>query len=1382
MADDIQIKLGLDASQLFNGLDVALKKVNDGIKGLPDVGDAIASDLPSAQNKLNSFVNEQKQLLVALRLQGKEGSDSYAEIEKSIKEANVELKKMDDATKAVNASFQEVESSAGGIGGVFQGLKGGLSDAFSGGLIGSLAGGGLAAGVQAGIGAVVDGFGAVMDAGRGLISAQGDLQAQTGATGAEFEALKNAADEAFLGGVGESVAEATKIISNAKTVLKDALPTEQIGAFTAKAQALGNLYDKDVNEVISKSTPFIKQFGLDGETAFNLIALAAKEGKTSQDDVLDTLAEYSGLLDEAGFSAEEFTGALVVAGQEGLFNTDKIADSIKEAQIRLKAGDTAKAFTDIKNQLPEALGSTLGNLEQLASSGQITIKEFLQKSGESIKTAFDAGQISEAMTTQLQVAIAGTPAEEIGVDTYNKIFAAPIPTDEITKRATEAGQAASNAVGQYLSFDAVGRNLSLAFEKGSAMVVSGLSTTFGMIAEAVGPTMSNLMDTLTGYWERLWSVIGPIAALIGGSIISNIVYALNAVMVTVDIVYSVLSEAFDAIANALQPLIQVFKEAFGLDGALGEGMDVMQMFQDGLKLMTEIMREVGGIIADFGGLIIEFLITPLQTVIEVIADVVRSIAGWMQSNDKNTESVKQSGEAVNKSKGFIDTLRQAFDNIRGTIGGVRESFIQIKTTIGEFWDAITQLDLKKALEAFTGFGDKVNDAYDRGFNKTKETIKATAEAQKKAVEDTKKTGLENFKFTELTEEQKKKLEEEKKKKDPAGKKPAGEPSESEYKKALARYKSYIDGIEIYRKEQVTKFEQQGLNKEEIQLKLSQDPNAAPTADALTKTIENTFGTTRDAQGNLVLGVKLGKTENIAEATLNVRKLLTEVGKFEVNIPVKIPDFKDVIKEFDTLAKDIAKTSESLVPTVLATSQEALDGTIATVQQYIDFIKLQNDEIALKQAEALAAGNEEAAAKFGESIQTNIQNINLLSSRLERFGTDSKAAIEKAALESTLQFQIQTALQTSILDAFNSEKIRKEKEANDAIREERLGALNAEEDDLTNSLAKREISFEEYSAKIGEINEQRQKAVEETEIGFAKRFKTVIDQTASQVATSQSKIYLDAAKERNDKQVILDKNLEDAKKELAALSGKGTFEQFAAAQEKINKAQEDASKNEARIYGIRTADFNEFVGNTLSKFSELAASGKATLADFGNAAAGAAFDAVSKMIPSFVVGILGSSITTLGPIAGPLIAATLTAGLQLLLANARGALGFKDGVVGLEGPGDERSDSIPAWLSKGESVITAAGTRANREELEWMNNNPGMSIRDYFTSNAPQVRYSVQEDGNLIQEVRKLREETRGLGKQINRNTHVEISGALVADNNSIKAVIERDRRRNARRG
>jgi hypothetical protein len=1194
MADDIKIKLGLDAAELFNGLN-------------------------KVTTELNQVQNESKQTDQAL--------DKMADINTSSAVADV---------NKLSAAIDGVGDSAGGLGGVFEGLKGGLGDALSGGLIGGLVGGGLAAGVQAGVGAIVDGFGAVMDAGRGLISAQGDLQAQTGATGAEFEALKNAADEAFLGGVGESVAEATKIISNAKVVLKDALPTDQIGEFVKGAQALGNLYEKDVNEVIAKSTPFIKQFGLDGQEAFDLIAFAAKEGKTSQDDVLDTLAEYSQLLSEAGFSAEEFAGQMAIAGQEGLFNTDKIADSIKEAQIRLKAGDTAKAFTDIKNQLPQALGSTLGNLEQLASSGQITIKEFLQKSGESIKTAFDAGQISEAMATQLQVAVAGTPAEDIGVEAYNKMFGAPIPTEEIKKKAAQAGQDAMNAAGQYLSFDVVGRNLSLAFEKGSALVVGGLSQTFGMIAEAVGPTMSELGNTISGVFERMWTYIGPILGLIGGAIMTNISNILTTALEIVNLFYETASYAFDQVILAVQPLIDAIKSALGLDGAMGEGIDVVEMLQEAMNFMSGAISAVFDVLQFLGKILIDVIVYGFKLVIGAITLVVEGITTfitWIGNLIAKIPGVTSVFEALksgfDKVYNFFANLPQVIDEVQVYLKAFGMTFQDIFRILGEAFESAKNLD-------FSGAYDKLSSVFSKqtwieSLVKNVRTVKAEL---KGTSDEAKKTS-----------------------------------------------------------EEIKKIQQQ--NTSTISIK--------PKATAETKK---------------------GAKEEVAKITKDPEL------KIETGIKANPEDFKEFLKEYTDLAKEIEKTSESLVPKTLATSQEALDGTIATVQQYIDFIKLQNDEIALKQAEALAAGNEEAAAKFGESIQKNVQNINLLSSRLDRFGTESKAAIEKAALESTLQFQIQTALQTSILDAFNSEKIRKEKEANDAIREERLGALNAEEDDLTKSLAKREISFEDYAAKIADIDAQRKQVEEQTEVTFLQRLKTAGDQAAASVLKSQSEIF---------------------------------------------------KKNAQGMEGNQKV-FNEFVGQTLEQFGTLAASGKATLADFGNAAAGAAFDAVSKMIPSFVVGILGSSITTLGPIAGPLIAATLTAGLELLLASARGALGFKDGVVGLEGPGDERSDSIPAWLSKGESVITAAGTKANRQELEWMNNNPGMSIRDYFTSNAPQIRYSVQEDGNLIQEVRKLREETRGLGKQINRNTHVEISGALVADNNSIKAVIERDRRRNARRG
>jgi len=1290
MADDIKIKLGLDAAELFAGLN-------------------------KVTSELNQLQGESKQSEQAL---DKVGDTNFAGAAA-------------DADKLA-ASLDGVGEAAEGAGGILGGLQAGLTDAFSGGLIGSLIGGGIAGGVQAGVGAIIDGFGAVVDAGRGLISAQGDLQAQTGATGAEFEALKKEADDAFLGGVGESVAEATKIISNAKVVLKDALPTEQIGEFTARAQALGSLYDKDVNEVIAKSTPFIKQFGLDGDQAFNLIALAAKEGKTSQDDVLDTLAEYSQLLDEAGFSAEEFTGALVVAGQEGLFNTDKIADSIKEAQIRLKAGDTAKAFTDIKDQLPAALGSTLGNLEKLASSGQITIKEFLAKSGESIKTAFDSGQISEAMASQLQVAVAGTPAEDIGVQAYNKLFGAPIPTDEITKKATEAGQAAQNAVGQYLTFDAVGRNLSLAFEKSSAAVVGAINSVAGIVLnifnETLGPVFDQFGDTFANVFKNIYSVIQPILAAIGGIIIGTIVPAFNIAISTVTIVGDIFNSVFDAIVNAFAPLTDAISGLFGSGGGMEQGIDVLQIFKDALGTVTTIITEVGKIVADFGGLLVEFLITPIQTGIEVIADIVRSIGGWMSTNDENTKSIKGTGEETQKAKGFVDTLRTAFDNIRGTIGGVKEAFIQVKTTIGQFWDAITQFDLKKALEAFTGFGDKLSTAYDKGFNSTKDAINQTREAEKKA--ETERQAAEEQAATKTATTTAKKVATAK----------AGEKAEA-FAKLDELKRFYAGKAAEIENDNIRTLRESGLQGEE--LKKLQTKLDIEAQDKLKEYLNDKIGRVKDAsvllnkeQLNAVL--KPATPKQMLDLETFYLKEMDKLSKITVIEPkVKLPDFKDELKGFETAVKDIEKNTDALIPKTLATSQEALDANTSQVTKYLDFIKSQNAEIEQAKTEALASGNIEAAESFDAQIQRNVLSINTLTSRLATYQADSSKAIAKAEEEASLTFQLTTALQTNILDAFNSERIAKEREANEAIRAEKLGALDQEENDLTTSLAKREVSFEEYAAKMADIDKARQDAMEATEIDFGKKIKGALDKTVGAVLQGQAKAIT----------TFVTKSFTETGKE---------------------------ASESTKIIGAAA-------GQLATQFGALAASGQATLRDFAAASVDIALTALNQMVPIFIAEITGKQFAELG-IAGIAAAAGLTIILNGLVMQARASAGFKDGVVDLAGPGTETSDSIPAWLSKGESVITASSTRANKEELAWMNNNPGMSIRDYFTSHAPQVRYSVGEDGGLIREVQKLREETRGLGRQINRNTHVSISGELRADNNSIKAVIDNERRRNARRG
>ena len=80
------------------------------------------------------------------------------------------------------------------------------------------------------------------------------------------------------------------------------------------------------------------------------------------------------------------------------------------------------------------------------------------------------------------------------------------------------------------------------------------------------------------------------------------------------------------------------------------------------------------------------------------------------------------------------------------------------------------------------------------------------------------------------------------------------------------------------------------------------------------------------------------------------------------------------------------------------------------------------------------------------------------------------------------------------------------------------------------------------------------------------------------------------------------------------------------------------------------------------------------------------------------------------------------------------------------------------------------------------NRTGLSIAEFYKMKMPSTSVSITPEGDLIREVRKLREETRGLGVRIQRNTSVEVSGVLTADSKSINALIVEQKRRSARRG
>ena len=102
-----------------------------------------------------------------------------------------------------------------------------------------------------------------------------------------------------------------------------------------------------------------------------------------------------------------------------------------------------------------------------------------------------------------------------------------------------------------------------------------------------------------------------------------------------------------------------------------------------------------------------------------------------------------------------------------------------------------------------------------------------------------------------------------------------------------------------------------------------------------------------------------------------------------------------------------------------------------------------------------------------------------------------------------------------------------------------------------------------------------------------------------------------------------------------------------------------------------------------------------------------------------------------------VAAGVAGAIQLGVAVNAPIPAFAEGVVGLQGEGTETSDSILARLSKGESVITAKGTRQDKGLFEAANK---MKLEDYINKNyvLPVLLKKQQEDKAMFDDYRLYR--------------------------------------------
>ena len=146
------------------------------------------------------------------------------------------------------------------------------------------------------------------------------------------------------GNYGESFEDVAESLASVKQ--QTGLADQALEDFTRNALVLRDTFDMEVPQSTRAADMMMKQFGVTGTEAFNLIAQGAQEGLNKNDNLLDSINEYSVHFKQLCFDAEEMFNMFSNGAETGVFDVDKLGDAVKEFGIRAKDGSktTTEAF------------------------------------------------------------------------------------------------------------------------------------------------------------------------------------------------------------------------------------------------------------------------------------------------------------------------------------------------------------------------------------------------------------------------------------------------------------------------------------------------------------------------------------------------------------------------------------------------------------------------------------------------------------------------------------------------------------------------------------------------------------------------------------------------------------------------------------------------------------------------------------------------------------------------------------------------------------------------------------------------------------------------------------------------------------------------------
>lgn len=510
-----------------------------------------------------------------------------------------------------------------------------------------------------------------------------------------------------------------------------------------------------------------------------------------------------------------------------------------------------------------------------------------------------------------------------------------------------------------------------------------------------------------------------------------------------------------------------------------------------------------------------------------------------------------------------------------------------------------------------------------------------------------------------------------------------------------------------------------------------------------------------------------------------QKKLTELSKEELEWKLEVAtntnDIQSVIALKEALLElrnaDLYNLSLQLQIAGDDVTRKELELKIQKLQQEInakqleigiDYQKLDLEGITDVYEYQFKAGLLEAKLAYEQDLLLAQGNV-AKKTEAERKFQDERNRLQNEYLEKSLKFSDTLTLAsrkfgTTLLDNFTKNM----NPVQDAIAklQEQLQNLGKTETDyssqekaLNESLKNREISVKEYYAKLRELDQKR---LEETE-GMSK--------TELRIRSGVSSALLEISKVFDSKiQKLLQENSIKAQDNLKKMidSGKKGTELLTSIYE---ANQEDFGKLAENVAGVAAASFGAML---------------AAGVEFGEAFRKSVLGTLLQTAQQAILANIPWIYTTFAAMMGPFGYAAATAAIAIAwgyLEAAKSAINLKAGLVDIQGPGTETSDSIPVNLSRGESAINARGTRSNKELLRWINKT-GRPAYEYYqnmkqNNTTIQGGVSSQDFATLSNEVKAMREQIEILNRRKSTLNAVDVK--INVDDKELIKRIEHDK-------